>query len=139
MDTKPSQRNHDGGGKKTRAVECIRFVSTGFYWFHLEEQGGETCGETLGRSRKRGRGRRRRRRDAAVLKRRQRSHRVPGRQRSGFLLHNVQNVGGQELLVHHNLIDKLGEPVVGHYEVTCGDKTRQSELFVFRTRRRALS
>lgn len=61
----------------------------------------------------------------ASLRRRQRSHRVPGRQRRGLLLHHVQNVSGQELLVYHNLIDKLREPIICHDQVAYRDTKQE--------------
>lgn len=56
------------------------------------------------------------------LKGSQRSHGVPGGQRGGLLLHDLQNLRAQEPLVYHNLVDKLREPIVRHDEVTYGDR-----------------
>lgn len=53
-------------------------------------------------------------------------HGVPGWQDNGLLLHHGQDLLGHVLLVHHHLVHVLGEPVIGHDQVTWGRKQHHS-------------
>lgn len=50
-------------------------------------------------------------------------HGVPGWQNNGLLLHHGQDLLGHVLLVHHHLVHVLGEPVIGHDQVTWGENS----------------